>query len=282
MECGLLVTQHVEGGQLAHLLDSVGREECAHSWRNLGPEDRGSESGVLGWENQKRPTEVFYFFVDDGRGLQIAAASAIAWTINRSFPHPGFCVLGRCYIMPEYRGRGLYRPILRYRLDCCRARLGGQLRGIHMGTDDQRIVGVISGPLGGGWPCFVHLGEEELRIAGHMKRVGDYLLLADEYVERMKAALDGPDAPDSVLALRNIVAGLGASNSGAGNSGAGVAGLGAGNSGAGLAGSGRAVAGRIKAAFEASVEQGWFDGRRRQDFDEFLLFCEAIPLIGFG
>src|SRR4051812_36519063 len=99
---GLVVGQSVDPGNLRRLLESLAQEECvAHSWRNLNPE--GTLEGLIQWENTRRPTKLFFFHRKCGDEMRMVAASAVADRLNRDFPHQGFCVLGRCCIMPEFR-----------------------------------------------------------------------------------------------------------------------------------------------------------------------------------
>jgi hypothetical protein len=188
--------------------------------------------------------------------LRLVAAGAVAGTVSRDFPHAGFCVLGRCYIMPEFRHRGFYRDILRYRLQRCREQLGDTLNAVHIGASAEQISHVITDHGLKGWPKFTHLGEEELHVAGQIKLVGAYLMLLPEYVRKMRGALAGPDAPACVLELRDALAGVDSAD---------VRGLGP----------------RIKAPFEAACARGWFDERDPREIEQLLAFCRAIPLVGF-
>ena len=102
----LVISRSADPGSLRRLLESLVSEDCVHSWRNFGPD--GTADDLLRWENERRPTELFFFYLKHGG--QMVAAGAVADRLTRDFPHPGFCVIGRCCIMPEYRSRGFYRP----------------------------------------------------------------------------------------------------------------------------------------------------------------------------
>ncbi|HEX7840379.1 MAG TPA: GNAT family N-acetyltransferase, partial [Kofleriaceae bacterium] len=178
----LVISQTVDPRNLQHLLGSLMREDCVHSWRNFGSD--GTLEALLEWENRRRPTKLFFFHLKRGGELRMIAASAVADRLTKDFPHPGFCVLGRCYIMPEFRSRGLYRHVLRYRLEYCRSQFGGALNAVHIGAVNERISRVIMNHELPGWPRFVHLGEEELSVAGEIRNVGAYLLLLPDYLAR--------------------------------------------------------------------------------------------------
>lgn len=252
-----VVRQSIEPGDLRRLFDCLVQESCVHSWRNIGPQGQASLEELLAWENQRRPTELFFFYVERRGQLQLVAASAVADRLTRDFPHPGFCVLSRCYIMPEFRGQGFYRRILHYRLEHCRARFGDLLRGIHIGTVDQRIACAITRPAMPSWPRFIHLGEEELRVAGQVRTVGDYILLVPAYVRRLQQALAGADAPPCVLELRERLATIDS---------AAIDNLGI----------------FVKRRFDQARAHGWFDDHDPHDLEQLLLFCSAIPLVGFS
>src|SRR5262249_46647668 len=136
--------------------------------------------------------------------------AAVADRLTGEFPHPGFCVLSRCYIVPEYRGRGMYRPLLQYRMEYCRKEFGDTLNGIHIGSAEDRISRVLLDHRLPGWPTFVHLGEEQLRISRAGRMVGAYMLLMPRYLQRIERELAGAGAPESVVELRRTLAGIGA------------------------------------------------------------------------
>src|SRR5271154_3788852 len=114
----LVVSQTIEPDDLRRLFRCLTCEDCVHSWKNFGAD--GTLEDLLEWENLRRPTQLFFFYVRRGGQLHILAASAVADRLTADFPYPGFCVLGRCYIMPEFRNQGFYRRILHYRLEYCK------------------------------------------------------------------------------------------------------------------------------------------------------------------
>jgi hypothetical protein len=250
----LVVTHSVDPDNLRRLFESLMHEDCVHSWRNFGRQ--GTLEGLFQWENELRPTQLFFFYLERGGERRMLAASAVADKLTRDFPHPGFCVLGRCYIMPEFRGQGLYRRTLHYRLEYCRARFGNALNAVHIGSVDERITRAITNHCLPGWPNFIHLGEEELQVAGQIRRVGDYLLLVPEYVRKIQNALVGDRAPVCVVALRNVLSTIDSGNI-------------------------RNLGMLLKETFEEASSDGWFDEHDSYEIEQLLLFCASIPLVGF-
>lgn len=250
----LVVSQSVDPDNLRSLLESLVQENCVHSWRNFGPD--GTLDELLRWENELRPTRIFFFYLERGGQRRMIAASAVADKLTRDFPHQGFCVLGRCYIMPQFRGRGFYRYILQYRLDYCRAQFGDALNAIHIGSVNERVSRVITNHQLPGWSSFTHLGEEELHVAGEIRTVGAYMLFVPEYVSRIQRALAGPDAPDCVVRLRNALSNIDSDGM-------------------------RNLGMIVKDSFEEACGHGWFDQRDSQEIKQLLQFCSSIPLVGF-
>jgi GNAT superfamily N-acetyltransferase len=254
---GLVVRPSAEPEDLHRLFDYLRREECAHSWRNIEARRMGSAQDLLEWENELRPTDLLFFYAEHAGELRFVAGSAVAARISNEFPHEGFCVLSRCYIMPEFRGRGIYRDILQYRLDYCVRRFGPGLSAIHIGTADPRVARVITRVSRPGWPPFIHLGEEELHVSADTRTVDDYLMLTPAYLRRLEAALASHAAPACVVELRRTLGML---------------------RGAEPA---RDVGLRVKLGFADASAEGWFDAQDAADFEQLVAFCAAVPLIGF-
>jgi GNAT superfamily N-acetyltransferase len=250
----LVVSQTVDRRDLRVLLESLVHEDCVHSWRNFGPD--GTLERLLEWENARRPTQLFFFHLKQNGKVRMVAASAVADRLTRDFPDPGFCVLGRCYIMPEFRSRGFYRHVLRYRLEHCRTQFGNALNAIHIGAVNERISRVIMNHELSGWPRFVHMGEEELGVAGEIRTVGAYLLFVPDYLRRIHHALAGDGAPPGVIELRAALARI---------ESAPVHDLGA----------------CVRTALDEARRCGWFDGRDCRALAQLLRFCRSVPLVGF-
>ncbi|HEY0462309.1 MAG TPA: GNAT family N-acetyltransferase [Pyrinomonadaceae bacterium] len=250
----LVVSQSVNPNDLSRLLECLRGEDCVHSWRNFGPD--GTLEELLRWENNHRPTRLFFFYLKQGDKQQLCAASAVADKLTIDFPHPGFCVLGRCYIMPHFRGRGFYRQILRHRLEYCRTQFGNTLNGIHIGSVNERISRVITNHRLPDWSNFIHLGEEDLKVGGEIRTVGAYMLLLPDCIRRIRKSLAGDNAPAAVLELQNALSNI-------------------------ESGDMRNLGMLIKEKFEEAGAQGWFRQRDSLEIEQLLLFCRSIPLVGF-
>jgi hypothetical protein len=249
----LAVTETAEPADLRRLLKHLAQEDCIHSWKNFGIE--GTLDELLEWENRRRPTEIFFFYDRRGSEAEMVGAGAVAARLTDEFPHSGFCVLSRCYIVPEYRNHGMYRPLLHYRMEYCLKKFGEALNGIHIGSVEDRVSRVLFDHRLPGWPAFVHLGEEELSISGEGRMVGAYMVLMPRYVQRIQRELAGVGAPKSVVELRRTLAGADAEQ---------VRDLGL----------------LVQQARDDASATGWFPERGSEAIDQLLLFCRSIPLIG--
>src|SRR5208337_5127663 len=134
------------------------------------------------------------------------------------------------------RGQGYYRSILRHRLEYCKARFGKALNAIHIGAVNERVKQVITNHGLNGWPGFALFGEEQLKVAGHLRPVGAYMLLMPDYLKAIQKSLAGGGAPACVEALRDMLSS--------------VEGY-----------SGRNFGLQIKDSYEKACCQGWFGGR---------------------
>ncbi len=213
---------------LRSLLTELHEEECAHSWKNI-PNDMGLEA-LNEYENTHRPTTLFFYHaVRDDRSRDLIGAASVADKVSTIFPHSGFPVLARCYIRRRWRGKGLYRRILRHRLEFCKGRFGDQLMAVHMGTSDEGVTACIAKPLDE-WPPFTAIGRESLRIGSEVRLVRGYLLFLIRYrralykflreitnqrgQDRLKKAIDGmligaeTSAPDHYNAIVHILESL--------------------------------------------------------------------------
>lgn len=174
---------------LPPLLSELRDEACVHSWRRRlppsGPIGSDVAAQLLADEDAHRPTTTFVYVVRRRDGSeQVGAAAAVSERIRADFAHDGFPVLARCYIRPEFRRRGLYRSVLRHRFDYCLKQWGDSLRAIHLGSADPTIwrVATMRPDL---VPPFVHVGDEDLEVAGHSHAVRDLLAFAPRYVEQL-------------------------------------------------------------------------------------------------
>jgi GNAT superfamily N-acetyltransferase len=198
--------------RLPPLLQELRLESCAHSWRQhlptSGAVDVSVAEALLDDEEAARPTKTFVYVAKrlDGSDEVVAAAS-ISERINGDFPHDGFPVLARCYVRPNYRGRGLYGVILRHRFEYCLQRWGEELRAIHLGSGDASVWWVAT-RLEAFSPAFLHIGHEDLEVAGTVHDVRDLLAFAPAYVQRLvrqgQSAGSGPAAKEMMSHLRAL------------------------------------------------------------------------------
>lgn len=196
----MIASQTVDTASLKTLLTEMQAEFCAHSWKKV-PVDITPQD-LLGWENEKRPTTIQYYYQRckiDGRPVLVAAAT-VADAIAHDVRISGFPVLARCYVRPPFRGTGLYRKILHHRLSSLISQSGASLKAVHMGTADERVAQTITDrslP----WNGFVRIGWEDLSIGTETVRVGGYLLFSPDYAQALlKGASDLTDPAGSTSA----------------------------------------------------------------------------------
>jgi hypothetical protein len=248
----LLVSRSVDPGEFRAMLTHLANEDCVHSWRNFGID--GTVDELMAWENRLRPTEIFFFHLRQGGSVRLAGAGAVADRLNAQFPYPGFCVLSRCFIVPEFRGRGLYRQLLRYRMEYCRRRFGGSLDGIHIGSTEQRVARVLLDHRLDGWPSFSHLGEERLHIAGAGRTVQAYMLLMPRYAVSLVRELADDGAPAAAIALRRRLERADAVKA-------------------------RGLAMLLQRVLDDTSGARWFDAHCGPATTRLLAFCRAVPLV---
>ncbi|MEE2779497.1 MAG: hypothetical protein VYE15_03165 [Myxococcota bacterium] len=198
--------------RLPPLLQELRLEPCAHSWRHHLPTSGAVDASVaevlLDEEEAVRPTKTFVYVAKrlDGSD-EIVAAASVSERIKSSFPYEGFPVLARCYVRPNYRGRGLYGVILRHRFEYCLQRWGDELRAIHLGSGDTSVWWVAT-RLEAFSPPFLHIGHEDLEVAGTIHDVRDLLAFSPAYVQRLvrqgQTAGNGPAAKAMMDHLRAL------------------------------------------------------------------------------
>lgn len=179
---------------LVPLLSDLAAEECCHTWRTWLPRVRGGSDAeraarVLHQERVTRPTTVWAYVADTPVGRRTLGVATLSSRVRDDFPHEGFPVLARAYIRPAHRGRGLYPHMLRHRLARCQARWGWRLQAVHIGATGgpvDRVVARTDLPL-----RFVHVGDEDLRIAGRVWRVRDHVAFTHTFMRSVPAAPPG-------------------------------------------------------------------------------------------
>lgn len=250
----LVASAHLDHDDVRTVLQEIGAETCAHSWRTCNP--RWDAALLREWENQRRPTDIIgYYGLLPGGRRRIAGVAAIAHAIDRQFPHLGFPVLARAFIRPAYRGRGLYGRLLDHRLSVCRRRWGPALRAIHMGSREPRVWQVIARARPG-WPPFVHVGDEALVLRDQRHVVRDFVMFTTGFGRALLAATGADNAaPAPVRALRDRLARMLAAQPGGQHFH------------------------RVSDAFErACADTDWFTRHDPAPIEQFLALCQAIPL----
>lgn len=176
------------GSLVLHLRD----EPCVNSWRTVVADLPASDPATLGaavlsQAASERPTTVFVYSAawDDGRTEPVAFAT-IAERVSPSFSMGGFPVVARGFVRPDWRGLGLYRPILAHRVSLCVKRWGEELRGVHLGSASPAVWHVVSAGLGE-LPAFTLIGTESLKVTGSRHAVRDYLWLTPAFRARVDA-----------------------------------------------------------------------------------------------
>ncbi len=191
--CDALVASfEAEPSALGPLLGRLAAERCGHTWRTWlerlpGEDPTARVAAVLARERTLRPTEVWtYSAVRHGVATPVAVATVSA-RIRVDFPHDGYPVLARAYVAPAARGKGLYRCMVAHRLERCRQRYGDRLMAVHLGAADrpvERALGHVDLGL-----RFVHVGDEQLPVAGRPWTVRDFVAFTRHFHARIPADL---------------------------------------------------------------------------------------------
>jgi GNAT superfamily N-acetyltransferase len=251
----LSVSSHANATDLKDLLRCLAAEDCAHSWKSFGTE--GTADELLRWENELRPSRLFFFYLDAGTRRQLVGAGAVADTLAHGFPHAGFCVVGRCYVMPAFRGSGFYRRMLHYRLERCREKFGNELNAVHLGTSSRKVERVVTTEGLPGWPRFICVGKERLTVGGHVEMVAAYMSFLPAFLQRLCRSLEDPGVPEVAIELRNCLGAL-------------------------ERGDARDLGNAVKDLFEDERGQAWLSDHNPRELKQLMAFFRAIPLAGMS
>lgn len=252
---GLYYSAKIQPQDLQQLLYCMRAERGAHSWRNFALD--GSLDELQKWENALRPTTLFFYYEQEGppgeSRSRLLGAASVADKIHRDFPHSGFPILARCFILPAFRGHGLYRRIVQQRLDFCHSRFGDDLKAIHLGTADPRVVHHITARPGA--PVrFLRIGSQVVRAGDEDCLVGAFLHVTPTFTQALVQPLQA-NAPPLVRALQECLAQL-------------------------LAGAPGEHALTIAQGLAAAQASGGLADRNVSALMQLLALCRAIPLVG--
>ena len=251
LESGLIASQHISSEDLKRLMDQIRSESCSHSWKNFQGEL--SEGQLLEWEKQLRPTTVFYYYVQSENGALLVAAATVADKINGHTTCQGLPVLGRCYVVPEFRNNGYYREVVQHRLSFCQKRFGHRLKAVHIGTNNKFVSQCITSNT----LTFSHIGQEALNINDHVHVVDAYLMIMPDYLNRLIESVPKAEEDDSTTALYNSLINI-QKQAPSFN-----------------------LASGIRQAYQSALNEGWRNQYAEQEIENLMTFFSEIPLIGF-
>lgn len=197
---------------LPPLLEELRSGDSVHSWRRhvpaSGPIGVADAARMLEREQALRPTVTFTYVAERPDGhREIVAAATVAEGVRADFPFEGFPVLARCYVRDVWRGIGLYRVILRHRYEYCVSRWGDRLRAIHLGSAEPAVWHVAMTTTELPAP-FVHIGDENLEVAGEVHRVKDLLAFAPGYARQLLDEARELGSGADAVACRRLAADL--------------------------------------------------------------------------
>lgn len=177
----LMVSEKIGASDLKKLFDSLSIDECSHSWKYIKNHDDLSK--IYEWENKIRETNILFFYFKKDNDISLVGTGSIGYGVNPKFRDPSFIVLGRCFILPKFRGKGLYRKLLHYRLKYSELKKN-QLDAIHVGTNDSRVEYLLEELGSTDEYTLLHLGFEYLNLAA-TDAVKTFVLIKKSYKEKI-------------------------------------------------------------------------------------------------
>lgn len=208
----LWVSKDTVPARIQPLLTELRTQRCVHSWRqNLPSEgivDQAVVRRVLDAQQQHRPTTTFVYWGEGMLGQEVSVAVAtVSDAVTADFRFKGYPVLARCYIAEAFRGKGLYRPILRHRYEYCWQTWGDALNAIHLGSTEPAVwrVAMMSPDFD---PGFRHIGGEDLKVAGDRFQVADLAAFTPNWTARALSELKALGDASEILALRQALSDL--------------------------------------------------------------------------
>ena len=183
----------LEPARLLPLLEELRVEDCAHSWSYLLRNRYLDETAfpcLINYEAVHRPTEfISYIGIRADGTSEVVAVATIAERVTRAFPFNGFPVIARCFVRRQFRGVGLYRYLLDHRLELCHALWGPDIKVIHLGSANDRVLRTAMNPSRAS--RFVPVGEEDLDVGGGGCRVTALCLFTPAFAARLESSLAG-------------------------------------------------------------------------------------------
>jgi hypothetical protein len=188
----LVWTRSIYRDQFSQLLDELCGDECVHTWADTLdelPEGDDPVTAILASEVEHRPTEfVSYLGIRTNGSLELVAVASVAERISHEFPFDGFPVIARCYMRRQFRGAGLYRHLLSQRVALCHEIWTEQLKVIHLGTANPRVMSSATSSISGA--RFVQVGEEDLGSGALQHRVAALFSFTPSFSRSLHKAVD--------------------------------------------------------------------------------------------
>ena len=166
--------------EFRQLFEELHQEKIGHTWKKYPLLDIGNLANVISEENKKRPTQFFFFYAQKGNQASLMGAATIAESICNSFQYKGLPVLSRCYIRRAYRNNRLYTPMLVRRIEYCEQMYGDELKAIHLGTSNIRV---LKSALSNAFQNFKLVGNEVLDCGKYREIIFDFLRFSPSYQE---------------------------------------------------------------------------------------------------
>ena len=171
--------------ELRNLAQEILAEPVVHAWKHLVAANKKFNSDhISAFENERRLTEVFYYFGENGSTeRELVGIACIAHKIRMESSLLGFPVIGQSYVKKAYRNFRLYFPLLAHRINYCQA-LREKTKGILMCSQNPRIFNSIKqGSFG---YSFKYLGEEDLPLRDGLNRLRHFMLLNSDFEKALR------------------------------------------------------------------------------------------------
>ncbi len=165
-----------------NLLFELKEMKVGHTWKKYPILDIGNYYNIQTQENKKRDTKFFFYYAIKNGEPDFLGTATVASKINHDFKHDGFPVISRCFILKKYRENRFYAPILKHRIKFCEDTFGKELKAIHMGTSNIRV---LKATLNDSLLDFKFIGCENLDCGSYKELVYDFLKFSPDYLEQL-------------------------------------------------------------------------------------------------